>query len=161
MYKATVFIISKRFELSIKYKKIIEALNQDVYTFDDISQMFKELPKKEPELIIISDTIKEDLGDFCSNLRAITFNFRPTLIAISKSSDINDRLKILESGADDFLSEQIQTQEFQARLKAHLRRSFENSIDPLTFFVKENITLKVLKRALQRKNSSVLLIKII
>ena len=160
MYRASVFIISKRRELLIKYKKIIEALNQEVYTFDNLSEMFRELPKKEPELIIISDTIEENLEEFSSRLRVLTFNFRPTIIAISKSSDINDRLKVLESGADDFLSEQIQTSEFQARIKAHLRRSFENSINPLTFFVKENITLKVLKRSIQNKKTAVMLIKI-
>lgn len=160
MYRATVFIISNRLELSIKYKKIIEALNQDVYIFSSLSDIFREIPKKEPELIIISDTIKEDLAEFLSKLRVLTFNFRPTLIAISKSSDIEDKLKILESGADDFLSEQIQTPEFQARIKAHLRRSFENSINPLTFFVKENITLKSLKRALQTNKTSIALIKV-
>ena len=160
MYRATVFIIGKRRELLVKYKKIIEALNQEVYIFDNLSEMFQSLPQKEPELIIVSDTIKENLEDFSSRLRVLTFNFRPTIIAVSKSSDIEDRLKVLESGADDFLSEQIQTSEFQARIKAHLRRSFENSINPLTFFVKENITLKVLKRSIQNEKTAVMLIKI-
>lgn len=105
MYAATIFIISKRKELSIKYKKLIEALKQEVYVIPSLSEALLQIQKIEPELLIISDTIDEDLPDFCAKMRALTCNIRPVIIAVSKSSDIDDKLKILDSGADDFMDE--------------------------------------------------------
>ena len=95
MYSATVFIISKRKELSIKYKKLIEALEQDVYVIPSLSDALGQIQKIEPELLIVSDTIDENLPDFCAKMRALTFNVRPVIIAVSKSSDVEDRLAIL------------------------------------------------------------------
>ncbi len=151
MYQTTVFIISKRKELSYKYKKLLEALNQKVYVISSLSEAFREIPAKEPEIIMVSDTIDEKLEDFCEKLRIMTFNFRPIIIAISKSSETSDRLNALEKGADDFLSESIPSQEFQARIKAHLRRYMENSMNRITYFPQKNFTLKYLKRAVESK----------
>ena len=46
----------------------------------------------------------------------------------SKSSFLDDKLSSLNAGADDFLSEPIDLNEFVARLNAHLRRKFEENI---------------------------------
>ena len=158
MYAATIFIISKRKELSIKYKKLIEALKQEVYVIPSLSEALLQIQKIEPELLIISDTIDEDLPDFCAKMRALTCNIRPVIIAVSKSSDIDDKLKILDSGADDFMDESICAKEFQARIKAHLRRYLENSFNPVTFFAQKSLTTRVLKKlTTSNKDSSVML----
>ena len=73
---------------------------------------------------------------------------RPVIIAVSKSSDIEDRLSILENGADDFLGEEISKQEFQVRLKAHLRRYFESSINRTTNILNKDITIKAIQKSL-------------
>ena len=148
MYAAAVFIISKRKELSIKYKKLIEALQQEVYVISSLSEALRQIQKIEPELLIVSDTIDEDLPDFCAKMRALTFNVRPVIIAVSKSSEIEDKLKILDSGADDFMDEAISPKEFKARIKAHLRRYLENSFNPVTFFAQKNLTVRSLKKLL-------------
>lgn len=158
MYQTTVFIISKRKELSYKYKKLLEGLNQKVYVISNLSEAFREIPIKEPEIIMVSDTIDEELGDFCEKLRILTFNFRPIIIAISKSSEVSDRLKAFEKGADDFLSESISSKEFQARINAHLRRYIENSLNPITYFAQKNFTLKYLKRNVENKEESTFLL---
>ena len=161
MYSATVFIISKRKELSIKYKKLIEALEQDVYVIPSLSDALGQIQKIEPELLIVSDTIDENLPDFCAKMRALTFNVRPVIIAVSKSSDVEDRLAILESGADDFMDESVSAKEFQARIKAHLRRYLENSFNPVTFFAQKSLTVRALKKlCLSSKGSAVMFAKI-
>ena len=40
----------------------------------------------------LSDSIEEDLSTFCQKIRALTFNFRPVIIALSKSADYLDRI---------------------------------------------------------------------
>lgn len=161
MYKTQVLIISERKELSIKYKKLIEALNQDVIYTSDLSSAISTIQKNKTEFIIISDTIKEKLCDFIRKLRALTYNFRPIIIAISKSGDLEDKLEILEDGADDCLGEEISKTEFQMRFRAHLRRYIESNLNPITHLSDKNLTIKALQKTLDKKEAlSVLLIKI-
>lgn len=161
MYKTAVLIISTRKELSIKYKKLIESLKQDVIISNDLSKALYVIQKQEVEFIIISDTIKEKLSDFIRKIRVLTYSSRPIIIAVSKSSDLKDKLETLEMGADDFLGEEISKKEFQMRFKAHLRRYLESSINPITRLLDKTITIKAIKKSLEYKNpSSYLLIKI-
>ena len=161
MYKVRVLIISERKEQAIKYKKLIEAQNQDVIISDNLSDALFILQKQEIEFIIISDTIKEKLSDFIRKIRVLTFNSRPIIIAVSKSSDLEDKLEILDSGADDFIGEEITKQEFQMRFKAHLRRYLESFLNPLTHLNDRNITIKAIKKSFEIKETlAYLLIKI-
>ena len=139
MYRTKVLIISKRKELSIKYKKLIEGLNQDVVYTNDLSMSLSIIQNEKIEFIIVSDTIKEKLSEFIRKIRILTYNFRPIIIAISKSSELEDRLQTLDAGADDFLGEEISKQEFQMRFKAHLRRYIESSLNPVTHLLNKNI----------------------
>ena len=149
MYKAKILIISKRKELSIKYKKLIEGLNQSVIYTNDLSDSLSVIQNENIEFIIVSDTIKEKLSEFIRKIRILTFNYHPIIIAISKSSELQDRLTTLEAGADDFLGEEITKQEFQMRFKAHLRRYIESSLNPTTHLLNKNITIKQLQRSLK------------
>ena len=127
-----VLIIDKRKELSVKYKKSID----DEQTSAVIARTLKDavalVQESEPDLIIISDSIDEDLSNFCEKIRTLTYNTRPTIIALSKSADTTDRIKVLASGADDFLSEPVNIEEFKMRIKAHLRRDIESNLNNVT-----------------------------
>ena len=161
MYKARVLIISERKEQSIKYKKLIEVQNQDVIITNNLSDALVILQKQEVEFIIISDTIKDKLSDFIKKIRVLTYNYRPIIIAVSKSNDIEDKIKILESGADDIIGEEISKQEFQMRFMAHLRRYCESFLNPITHLSDKNITQKAIKKTFEaNEDISYLLLKI-
>ncbi len=86
---------------------------------------------------------------------------RPIIIATSKSSDLSDRLKVLESGADDFISEPINSKEFVMRIQAHLRREFESNLDDRKMIPNRNYSMRAIKRVLSdNKNLAALLISI-
>lgn len=148
MYKVKTLIISNRKELSIKYKKLIENLSQNALYTNDLSSALSIIQKQNIEFIIISDTIKENLSDFIQKIRILTYNFRPIIIAVSKSNDLEDRLLALEAGADEVLGEEISKSEFQMRFRAHLRRYFESSINPITKILEKNITQKAITSTL-------------
>ena len=149
MYKTRVLIISERKEQSIKYKKLIEVQNQDVIITNNLSDALVVLQKQEVEFIIISDTIKDKLSEFIKKIRVLTFNSRPIIIAVSKSNDLQDKLEILDSGADDFIGEEISKQEFQMRFRAHLRRYLESFLNPITHLSDKNITQKAIKKSFE------------
>jgi len=161
LYKTKVLIISERKELSVKYKKLIENQNQDVVIANNLSCAMSILQNQEVEFIIISDTIKDKLSDFIKKIRILTFNSRPIIIAVSKSNDLKDKLEVLDSGADDFIGEEITKQEFQMRFHAHLRRYLESFLDSITHLSNKNITIKAIKKSLENnENHSYLLIRI-
>ena len=120
--KKQALIIDKRKELSTKYKKIVEGLDCSVTIANKLNEAFETIQKTEPDLVIVSDSIEEPLADFCKKIRILTYNSRPIIVAMSKSAETEDRIKALENGADDFLSEPINSEEFKMRMMAHLRR---------------------------------------
>lgn len=146
--QAVTLIIDKRLELSTKYKKLLETDSNNVIVSKDLISAIKIIQDKEPDLIIISDSFDSDLSDFCKQVRALTYNMRPIIVAMSKSADFNDRIKVLDSGADDFLSEPVNPEEFQVRIRAHLRREFESVLNPKVLLPGENYTLRAIKRKL-------------
>lgn len=161
MYKTRVLIISERKEQTIKYKKLIEVQNQDVISTNNLSDALVILQNQEIEFVIISDTIKDKLSSFIKKIRVLTFNSRPIIIAVSKSNDLEDKLEVLESGADDFIGEEISKQEFQMRFRAHLRRYLESYLDSITHLSNKTITHKAIKKSFENdENISYLLIKI-
>lgn len=150
MIKNTL-IIDKRKELSTKYKKLIESDENFVEISRNLTSAIKFVQENEPDLIIISDSIDEPLSDFCKKLRVLTFNFRPIIVALSKSAELDDKLQVLENGADDFLSEPINSEEFKMRIKAHLRREYEINVNPKTMLPNKNYSIKTLKRTIAKQ----------
>lgn len=151
--QTVTLIIDKRLELSIKYKKLLENEYSVVIISRDLISAMKFIQDKEPDLIIISDSIDGNLADFCKKIRGLTYNMRPIIIALSKSAEIEDKLNVLESGADDFISEPVNTQEFIMRIKAHLRREFESNLDNKKLLPNKNYSMRALKRILTGKNN--------
>jgi DNA-binding response OmpR family regulator len=144
--QSVTLIIDKRLELSTKYKKLLESESNKVIISKDLITAIKLIQDKEPDLIIISDSFDDDLSDFCKQVRALTYNMRPIIVAMSKSADLTDRIKVLESGADDFLSEPVNSDEFKVRMNAHLRREYESNVDVKEFLPNKNYTMRAIKR---------------
>lgn len=150
--QSVTLIIDKRQELSTKYKKLLTNKTNLVILSKDLISAMKIIQDKEPDMIIISDSIDSDLSDYCKKIRALTYNMRPVIIATSKSAEVKDRLDVLESGADDFISEPVNTDEFVMRIKAHLRREYESNLDTKGLLPSKNYTKRALKRLVCEDN---------
>ena len=156
-----ILIIDKRKELSTKYKKALcnEEISAEIT--NNLRDGIKRIQDLEPDLILVSDSIHEKLTDFCGKIRSLTYNTRPVIVALSKSADASDRISTIESGADDFISEPVNIEEFKARIYAHLRRDIESNLDNKTLLPNKKIVEKSLKRILTSpERYAVLLISI-
>ena len=149
--QTVTLIIDKRRELSVKYKKLLETEQSTVIISKNIISALKTIQDTEPDLILISDSIDSDISDYCRKIRALTYNMRPVIVALSKSADANDRIKALENGADDFISEPVNSDEFLMRIKAHLRRELESNLDMRKLLPNENYSLRSIKRAINSR----------
>jgi len=157
---STVLIIDKRKELSVKYKKTVDEADVNAIIARTLKDAIVQVQLLEPDLIIVSDSIEEELSVFCQKIRALTYNTRPVIVALSKSAEASDRISVLESGADDFLSEPVNIDEFKSRIKAHIRRDLESNLDTMTLLPNEKYVRKTLKRVLSSENQAVLSISI-
>ncbi len=159
--QSVTLIIDKRPELSIKYKKLLKSETNSVIISKDLISAMKIIQDKEPDLIIISDSIDSDIPDYCKKIRALTYNMRPIIVATSKSAELQDRLAVLENGADDFISEPVNSEEFVMRIKAHLRRELESNMDTKVMLPAKNYSLRALKRTIsENKFWSAMLVSI-
>ena len=141
---STVLIIDKRKELSVKYKKCIDETDVNTVIARTLKDALVILQALEPDMIIVSDSIEEELAAFCGKIRALTYNTRPVIVALSKSAESEDRIRILESGADDFISEPVNIDEFKSRVRAHLRRDIELNLDNKTLLPNQKYVRKSL-----------------
>lgn len=148
MLAKVVLIIDKRKEQSVKYKKILESSDNTVIIASDFALALNYMNAFEPDLIMISDSLDFDIKEAIKQIRVLTYNTRPAVIALSKSNHIQDKIDILDSGADDFLSEPINNEEFKARITAHIRRNFENCFSEKTQLFNSKISYKMIKRIL-------------
>jgi DNA-binding response OmpR family regulator len=153
-----ILIIDKRKELPAKYKKNIEDADTSVTISNNLKDALYDIQELEPDMIIVSDSIDEPLDKFCEKIRSLTYNIRPVIIALSKSADSGDRILVLDSGADDFLSEPVNIEEFKTRIHAHLRRDIELNLDTKTLLPNRKIVEKMLKRILHTQNSQAVLL---
>ena len=153
-----ILIIDKRKELPAKYKKNLENADTSVIISSKLKDALLDIQELEPDLIIVSDSIEEPLSSFCEKIRRLTCNTRPIIIALSKSADSGDRILVLDSGADDFLSEPVKIDEFKTRIRAHLRRDIELNLDSKTLLPNKKIVEKSLKRLINSNSGQAVII---
>ncbi|MDR1168093.1 MAG: diguanylate cyclase [Heliobacteriaceae bacterium] len=144
--QSVTLIIDKRHELPAKYRKLLESGANSVVIAKSLIAAMKTIQDKEPDLIIISDSAAVSLPEDCRKIRALTYNMRPIIVGLSKSSELDDKLQTLESGADDFISEPVNPEEFVMRMKAHLRREYESNLDYKRLLPNKNYSVRALKR---------------
>lgn len=155
---STILIIDKRKELSIKYKKSIDSADISSVIARNLKDALVMVQTLEPDMIIVSDSIVENLGEFCERIRALTYNTRPVIVALSKSAESADRISVLESGADDFISEPVNIDEFKTRVRAHIRRDVESNLDNKTLLPNRKYVRKALKRVLATESHAALIV---
>lgn len=147
----TVLIIDNRKEQSLKNRRIL----QNIGIESDCAVNFEEaqniLYEQEPDLVIISDSVKDDINLLINKLREYNPHIRPVVVVLSKSAHMQDKIDILNAGADDFISEPISQGEFCARISAHLRRHTETETDSSTGLYNQRISFKYLKRTINSK----------
>lgn len=161
MLSKLVLILDKRKELPAKYKKIIETNGVSVLCASSFGTGLEILTEYEPDMVIVSDSLDMQPADAVKRLRMMSYPSRPCIVALSKSAELQDKLDVLDAGADDFLSEPIESDEFKARINAHLRRHFESMISEVTQLPDAKSALKILKRTIaQNKKWAAMLVKI-
>ncbi len=125
--------------------------------FEEAGSFYKALEKRTPDLILLDLMLPKIDG--MSILQSIKKNLLraeiPVIILTAKSMEL-DKVKGLESGADDFITKPFGVLELMARVKAVLRRSGKKDM-PEDIIKYNDLTLDYNKRTLLYKDVPVVL----
>lgn len=84
------------------------------------------LPSLLPDLVVFFlDSLEENTSTFCQDIRSQLTEHRPIIVVASAEASKDQRIEYFLSGADDYLTTDIEAEEFAVRLLVHLRRNVE------------------------------------
>jgi len=89
----------------------------------------KELKKFQPDLLLL-DWMLPDLSgiEICKNIRKDNSYKHLPIIMLTAKGEVEDKIKGLDSGVDDYLTKPFSFNELMARIKAVIRRSNPNTV---------------------------------
>lgn len=129
-----------------KVKLLVEELNWSPVVVHNIPDMLETLSSSKTQFdLLVLDRMMggSDSADFVSTLR---MQYPALKIIILSAIDSSlEKAKLIDRGADDYLAKPFETTEFQARLKALVRRSGTSSTH-LNYEV-ANISLDLIQRS--------------
>lgn len=108
------------------------------------------LEQKEYDLILLDLMLPKISGDTLLNV--IRKNNDLKVIVISAKSDVTDKVKLLELGADDYITKPFENKEVEARIQVQLRNVSSKSDKNLSH---RDLELDILKREVSLKNKSI------
>ncbi|MCK5176460.1 MAG: response regulator transcription factor, partial [Candidatus Aenigmarchaeota archaeon] len=118
---------------------------------DNLSEGFEIIGKYEPDLILVLDNFNDDIVEICSGIREKTSYYRPIIMVLSDSDNIDKKIELLRIGADDYQNKSIDKKELSLRIFAHLRRHIEELTDPATKLPCPGFSYRILKRNIKCK----------
>lgn len=101
----------------------LQTMNFKTRSFENGTSFFKALKEKKPDLVILDLMLPdEDGSDILRRIRGNSATKElPVIIASAKTAEY-DKVKNLDSGADDYLTKPFGMMEMVSRVKAVLRR---------------------------------------
>lgn len=115
---------------------VLYALNNsgfDAAGFETPSEFYKAMAEKLPDLLLLDIMLPEEDGiSILKKLRSEKVTRKLPVILLTAKGTEFDTVSGLDSGADDYISKPFSIVELISRIKALLRRSYDNS-DEIVF----------------------------
>lgn len=119
----------------------------DVELFTNGEEFYDALKSKTPSLIILDIMLENESGiDILVNIRSQESNIGiPVIFVTAKNSEI-EKVKVLDAGADDYITKPFGVMELTSRVKAVLRRFNITEVQKKKLLCCDKITLDESKR---------------
>lgn len=155
---ARILIVEDEMPMRIALHDCLDGQGYRVLVAADGASGLEKAIQEKPDLIVL-DVMLPQLDGFalCTELRRLLHN--PPVLMLTAKGRIEDRVRGLDSGADDYLVKPFSREELLARVRALLRRS-QGGVRPLRELVLGNIRIDfVQQRAWRGGNAFHLTVK--
>jgi two-component system, OmpR family, KDP operon response regulator KdpE len=99
----------------------VESLGHEVLEAATATHALELVRRERPQLVILDLGLRDGSGfDVCRDLRS--WSAVPILVLTARHEDA-EKVRLLDAGADDYLTKPFSTVELQARVRAQLRRA--------------------------------------
>lgn len=102
----------------------LNATGFDAKGFDSAKSFFEEVKTNTPDLVLLDIMLPETDGTEILEILKENYRDLPVIMVTAKSDQI-DKIKGLDSGADDYITKPFDIMELVSRVKAVLRRSYK------------------------------------
>ncbi len=107
---------------NIKLLHSFLSLNYDITVASSGQQAISLVEKSKPDLILLDVMMPEINGfDTCRLIKNNDKNFYIPIILVTALNDVEDKIKGIEAGADDFITKPVNKHELLSRVKSLLR----------------------------------------
>ncbi|HEY3864042.1 MAG TPA: response regulator transcription factor [Verrucomicrobiae bacterium] len=126
---ARILVIEDEFPMRTALADCLGAEGYRVLTAADGAAGLQRATREKPDLVLL-DVMMPRLDGFalCAELRRLSL--RMPVLMLTAKGQVEDRVRGLDAGADDYLAKPFSTDELLARVRALLRRTREQAAAP-------------------------------
>jgi putative two-component system response regulator len=119
---ARLLVVDDNPDLTLVMRELLSSAGYDVITVSDATAALTEIKNQLPDLIL-SDVIMPGLSgfDLCRRLKEDPSTRLTPFVLMTGLGDRGDKLRAIESGADDLISKPVSSEELFARVKSLLK----------------------------------------
>jgi len=128
MHKSRILIVDDDIGVVKSVRANLQARDWDTLVAMDGEEALNVIGREQPDLVILDITMpRMDGFEVCRQVREWS---RVPIIMLSARRDVEEKVKCLNIGADDYVTKPFGVNELTARVKAVLRRTKESGIEP-------------------------------
>lgn len=117
----TILVIDDEPQIRRVVRNALDGIAEKVIEADSVAAGRDLAASAQPALVVLDLSLPDGDGlELCHDLRA--FTTAPILVLSARGTDA-DKVRLLDAGADDYLTKPFSTAELQARVRALLRRA--------------------------------------
>ncbi len=118
---ARILVVDDDVEILRLVRRILELEGFDIVSVESGEAAIQEMEREQFDLLVLDLMMPGiDGTTVCRHIR--NFSTVPIIVLTAKT-DVEEKVKVLEAGADDYVTKPFSTQELLARVRAALRRS--------------------------------------
>lgn len=120
--QATILLVDDELTIIKRLEALLLPRNFNVFSALSGTAGLEQAQRERPDLILL-DVMMPDMSGFevCRRLKADADTQLIPVVLMTALSDVEDRIKGLEAGADDFLTKPVHRDELLARIQSSLR----------------------------------------
>jgi pilus assembly protein CpaE len=127
--------------------QVLDVLNGIGYTVTAISKAQDALALVAEHQLVILDVVTgpKSADELCAQIRGTPELSHVPVLCVSQTEEVEERIKLLEAGADDVVAKPVDGRELEARVEALLLR-FQRSRDPAPATAGDNVVMTAPRR---------------